>query len=341
MAVACRDSNKTSYCSYEFINGFQETQIAEKIAKYLDVPFQKYIIKEGSLWETLDELSSINQCYTEFTHARPFSVIDKMEPLGDLFLLGHWGDVLFDNAKLPETLSFDELVYILIKKMVKPGGLELANALWEFWDLSGTFNNYLYDSFSKYLKQINIDDPNAKFRAFKSLHWAPRWANSNLGTFTTRKPAFEPYETDEMCKFICTIPENILTERKIQIKYIVRNSPGLAKIMWQDQQPFNLTNYHFNKTPWNLPFRLLNKSKSYFNNKIIRRNWEIQFLGPDNTKKIQNQLFNNKRFNDLVPSYIINEFYENFKFNNVKFSHPISMLITLAQFSKQRTNYKL
>ena len=64
-----------------------------------------------------------------------------------------------------------------------------------------------------------------------------------------------------MCEFICTIPEAYLKNRQLQIAYIKTRAPQLAKIEWQDQRPFNLTNFHLNKTPYNLPYKIANKLK--------------------------------------------------------------------------------
>ena len=68
----------------EFENGFNETKIAEKIAKVLERPFEKYIVKNGLLWRDLDKLSQINHCFTDFTYARPFYFKEKMNSLGEV-----------------------------------------------------------------------------------------------------------------------------------------------------------------------------------------------------------------------------------------------------------------
>ena len=133
------------------------------------------------------------------------------------------------------------------------------------------------------------------------MQWAPRWANPNLGAFTTSKIIFEPYETDEMCKFITTVPEHYLADRKIQIEYSLRNSLALSKIPWQEHYPFNLTNFSFNKLPYNILFKLKNKSREFFSNRFIRRNWELQLLGNNNQNKLYEILFFNKKLNCIIP----------------------------------------
>ena len=52
-------------------------------------------------------------------------------------------------------------------------------------------------------------------------------------------------------------------------------NPDLAKITWQSQKPFNLYNFTYNKSPYNLPYRIVDKVKRNLNpQKYIQRNSE-------------------------------------------------------------------
>jgi hypothetical protein len=142
-----------------------------------------------------------------------------------------------------------------------------------------------------------------------------------------------------MCEFICKIPEEYLAKRKLQIVYIQNNAPDLAKITWQSQKPYNLNNYHLNRSPYNLPNRILGKLKRELNKSIgkpyISRNWELQFIGKENDMNLKKWLFESK-LKDLVPQDIIQHFYDNFKEREaVIYSHPVSMLLTLALFQEK------
>src|SRR5690606_10305843 len=104
-----------------------------------------------------------------------------------------------------------------------------------------------------------------------------------LSVFEAAHPISLPYYDNRMCEFICTVPEEFLTDRKLQIAYIKQQNPALAKITWQDHRPFNLYNFSKNKSPNNLPFRVGNKLERIVKGKLgkpyIQRNWELQFLG--------------------------------------------------------------
>lgn len=250
---------------------------------------------ESTQWlfvECIEELANINGCYSQFTHPRQMAFINEYAKLGDVFNLGHWGDVLFDDMKVDDNLSNEEQVQeFIIKKIIKKGGLELAESLWNSWKLEGNFNEYLTQRITILLQKINTKNANAQIRAFKSLYWAPRWTSTNLSVFESVKPIIVPYYDNRMCEFICSVPEKYLAKRQIQIEYLKMRMPALAKITWQENRPFNLYNYQFNKKPYNIPYIVLNKIKTaFFKKTLIQRNWELQFLGNENENHLKKYL---------------------------------------------------
>lgn len=323
--------------SYSFEGGHDETKYARNIAEVCGFPFQAWQVPKGYLWDKIGDLSQINGCYSEFTHPRQMAFLDKYAEMGEVFSLGHWGDVLFDDMGVPDDLTLESQVEVLLKKVVKKGGMELGSTLWKSWNLDGSFKEYLYERLKNLLQKIAIkESANAQIRAFKSLFWAHRWTSVNLSVFESQRPIALPYYDNRMCEFICTIPEKYLAGRQIQIEYLKMRNPELAKIAWQSQRPFNLYNYHKNKSPYNLPYRISDKIKRSLNpKKLIQRNWELQFLGAENEKHLENYLFQNPKMLEVIPEELVSDFYQKFKTQNrVYYSHPVSMLLTLSQFFK-------
>ena len=318
------------------MGGVKETKYAEKISEEMGWPFYNYLIPKGYLWEKIEELAEINLCQSDFTHPRQMAVIHHISKLGDIIISGQWGDVLFDLPKLSKTDDLDIQTKFLFQKIVKPGGLSLSNRLWEEWGFAGKFEAILYRRIKELLSEIKIENPSRRVQVFKSIHWAQRWANPNLNIFSSNNcELFAPYYENAMCEFICSIPNDYLRERKIQIKYIQNSSPGLAKIPWQ-LFDLNLYNYkYFNN--FFFPRRIYRFLIRNFNEKIlnkpstIQRNWELQFLGAENRKHLEHWLFGKKKINDIVPLDLINNFYDKFTTENqVVYSHSISMLLTLS-----------
>lgn len=326
--------------SYEFEYSFSETQYGKAIASACKYPFEGYTIPNGYLWNEIDRIAALNGCYSEFTHPRQMAVIQKMESKGDLFFLGHWGDVLFDDMGISEDASFDQQIDHLKSKVLKKGGAQLAQSLWTAWGLSGSFADKLNQRLINLYSRIPIQSPNGRIRAFKSMYWAPRWTSVNLSIFSQQSPLALPYYNQRMCEFVCQIPEQFLAGRQIQIEYIRRYAPELAKIKWQAYDPCNLNNFkNFNSIKY-LPYRLVRRAKTMYRNQIQRkpmvtRNWENQFTGGHNEQRLMEWLFENESFKSFVPQDVVKSVVEGFQSGNaVYYAHSMSMLLTLSAFSK-------
>ncbi len=339
VALMAIDHPAVNTYSYGFANSFNETGYGDKIARACGYPFKDLTIPRGYLWNEIERLAAINHCYSDFTHPRQMAVIDELTQMGNLFSLGHWGDVFFDDMGLPDSANLEEQLAHLGKKILKKGGEELGNALWQAWGLEGTFQYYLTDRLRELLEQINIDNANGRIRAFKSLHWATRWTSVNLSIFSQAQSIALPYYDDRMCRFVCTVPELFLAGRKMQIEYIKRRSPVLASIPWQEYDPCNLYNFERFHSARFLPARALRKVKHLWREKVqsnllVTRNWENQFLGEKNDRELRKWLFENSPFLSLVPESLVTKFYRNFKDGDrVHYSHPLSMLLTLSLFA--------
>ncbi|NND52320.1 MAG: asparagine synthetase B family protein [Flavobacteriaceae bacterium] len=340
-AVALKQLDRPVFSySYDFENGYEETKIAEAIAKASRFEFQAFKIKSGYLWDKIDSLSQLNGCYSDFTNPRQMAIFEEYSGMGDVFSLGHWGDVLFDNMNLPD-LSHDEQLKVLKEKLIKRGGLEIASDLWRHWGLKGDFQTYLSERISTLMNTIKIDNTNARLRAFKSKYWAPRWTSINLSVFEAHAPISLPYYDDRMCNFICTVPERFLQNRQIQLEYVKRRSPDLAKICWQDHRPYNLNNYKYNRIPFNLPYRMKNKLKRMYKKSTgspyVQRNWELQFKGNSNITHLKKYLFENG-LDNWVSKDLIRSYFNAFLKEDLQHAHAINMLLVLSKFNEKEAN---
>ncbi|MDO6597692.1 asparagine synthase-related protein [Oceanihabitans sp. 2_MG-2023] len=324
--------------SYAFTGGHDETKYSKRIAEVCGFSFQDFKVPNGYLWNVIDALAEINNCYSEFTHPRQMAFKEDYAAMGDVFSLGHWGDVLFDDMAVHDNMNTEEQVSVLLKKIVKKDGLLLAESIWESQGFAGDFITYFKQRITNLLVAINIpNSANAQIRAFKSLYWAPRWTSVNLSVFQSERPITLPYYDARICNFICSVPEKFLAGRQIQIEYIKLRLPALAKITWQAKRPFNLYNYQYNKTPWNLPYRVINKlQRITAATPYVQRNWELQFIGMQNDKALQGWLFQDFKGEEFVNLDIRKQFYTLFKeTDGVFYAHSVSMLLTLALFFKQ------
>ena len=174
------------------------------------------------------------------------------------------------------------------------------------------------------------------------MYWAPRWTSVNLSIFESIKPSTVPYYDNRLCEFICSIPEAFLKNRQLQIAYIKSKAPELAKITWQDHRPFNLYNYHLNKVPYNIPYRVVKKIQRVIATGIgatyVQRNWELQFLGHTNQKQLLKQ-FGDSHFYDFIPERVVETYTKPFYQGvTLPHAHPINMLLVVSQFYKHQVH---
>jgi len=334
---------KNVWCySYEYPNGIKEASFGEKIAEACDYKFTKYQTPKGYLWNNIEEIAELMQYGGDLTASRQAAFMDEFPKMGDTLFLGHWGDVLFDDMGLDSQRRYtdDQYVEILGKKLIKRGGLEFANALWDVFGLKGTFKNYFKEQILQKLSEIKISDPNAKVRAFKSLYWAPRWTSIAMPIFEKNMNIRLPYYDNRMCELICTIPEKHLAGRQIQIEYIKRFSPELAKIPWQTYDPLNLYNYHRYNHWTNIPNRIGNRLRYELKQRLTRqgfvtRNWELQFMGKENMAELEKWLFENEKFKSFLPVDMSQKYLDEFKGGKQEeMKHAISTFLTFSLFAK-------
>tara|TARA_B100001115_G_C15772020_1_gene378917 strand:- start:117 stop:1067 length:951 start_codon:yes stop_codon:yes gene_type:complete len=302
--------------------------------------FHAYVIPKGYLWEKIDELSEINRCRTEFTHPRQMAVIKQISQLGEINLSGSMGDLLFETFPNSKNFKFKNKLDLLRRLLVSPGGEEIAQDFWEHWKIQGSMDNKFNEVIKNLLTNVNIRNTAGAIRAVKAMHYVKNWTNINMKVFSKYNAVYAPYQDEKMCEFVCGIPENYLSGRKIQIEYIKSKSPALAKVPWQ-QYDLDLYNYsqfngiYFPRRVYRFVNRIISE-KIFRKNPLIQRNWELQFLGSQNKEQLQRFLFRNENLYELVPEAIIKKYYDLFSnSDSVKYSHPITMLLTFSVWAKR------
>ncbi len=324
--------------SYQFDGGSHENYFGESVARALSFPHQSFKITDGYLWGIIKELALINGCYAEFVNPRQMSIWQQVVNKGDIFLLGHGGDLFFDSMGVPDDFSMEEQHKHLVKKLIKSAGWELGEQLWKAWGLEGDFKEFLVARIESLLRSIPIENANARLRAFKTEYYVARWTAVNIEIFQRQLPVCLPFFDDDMCRFICTVPEQHLANRKLEIEYLKSKSPSLASIPWQKYFPCNLYNYtDFDSFPFKVRRGLIKgkrELKKYISgNRADVRNWEQQFLGKSNDEFLRSYLFD-KSLERLLPSSIPKMFYALFQRDAQGYAHSTTMLLTLSLFNR-------
>lgn len=325
--------------SYEFAGGVPENKYGEAIAKHCGFEFVPYIIPKGYLWQHIDHIANCNGCYADFITPRQAAVMHELETKGDLFLLGHWGDVLFDDMGVASDLSLEGQVDAVLKKITKRRGVELATALWQAWGKPGSFSDYLRSRIAALLSGIDIQDANARIRAFKSMYWAPRWTSTNLTIFQDALPISVPYYHEALCQFICSVPEPLLAGRQIQIEYLKQYHPALAAVPWQKYEPANLYSYKNYYKRTNIHKRayyaLMRRLRAMTEGERITSNWQIQLLGTDNERELAGRLQEYAKHSlPWLPPELLGKMYLKFKESPADYAHIMAIMLSFIQIPK-------
>ena len=341
-AVHGKEISVRSY-SYAFDRGIDELKYGREIGRICGFKHEEFTIPNGYLWNEIDRFPELTDCYAEFTHPRQMAVIDELSALGDTFYLGHWGDVLFDDFGLPNDADIPMVCEMAFARLCKSSGLYLANELWREYGMEGTFESYLRERLNSHLEDVELANANARLRAFKSLHWAPRWTSVNLSVFRAAGRVVAPYYTDEMCELVRDIPARFLEGRQLQIELIKRKSPALADIPWQAWAPFNLYTWQSLLGVPGIPVRAFRRLKKEVRKLLrrprVRQNWENQFLGAGNAAHLEQWLFETPALEDLVPMRLVRDMHDRFLLSPAANWHAVSMLLTLAVFAKHKDRW--
>jgi hypothetical protein len=329
LAAAClRSGERPNTYSYQFAGGYPENDLGRQISQVLGSNHSALSIEAEQLVSRVAEMAEITRCQADFIHPRQALVMDQLRPLGGQFLLGHWGDVLFDSA-----FPSGSFAAYFRRAVLKRGGAALAQRLWQHWALPGSFEEFLTDCLADQLARYARLPVPSRYRALKSTLWAPRWTSANLAYFSAAMPISLPFYSAQLCDLVCRIDEPLLADRQVQIAYIKACSPELAKITWQAKRPYNLYSHRRFGGPLHWPFRLLH-SLQHRLRPVVQRNWELQFQG--SAHSVLRSALLAPSLTEWLGSEIPNWALTGFQARPLEHAHPLAMLQVLAEFARRR-----
>lgn len=319
--------------SYGYSRDSIETRIARKVAEARHLPFQPYTI-QPYLFDSLERLLAYTEGFQDVTQARQMFVHDEIASHGDAMLAALWGDVWLDEmglADFPET-SEEEVLRHALKKIRKDDGWLFANIVG--LHMSSQEKEALLAGFVKAeLKSLaHIASPDFRVKAFKTEQWSFRWSIPPTRVFqSTAWPRKVFYDT-RLSDFFATVPTEFVSGRKLQIDYLKRFAPDLARITWQVYDA-NLFHYQYFNS-WLVPKRAFKKAKRILmRQRIVERNWEVQFLGERGRQGLRDWLLRpGLRLHEFVAPTAVKDLLDSF-YNAPLVDgrgYTVSMLLTFS-----------
>ena len=330
-AATAAFSNVWAY-SYGYTADSPELDIARRVAQARNLPFQAFTIKPY-LFTKLDSILDSVEGFQDITQCRQAAIVNELLPNADHVIAAHWGDVWLDTTGL-ETNNAGEadVVNHTLKKLNKEG---------REWLLKN-INPNQEDSTDERMRELvaaeiskldHIECPDFRIKAFKTDKWSFRWTASSLRMFQAAVFPRLPFYDTRLTDFFSTVPSNFLRGRRLQIDYLKRYAPDLARITWQGHEA-NLFDYQ--KKSKVLPKRIVKKAwRTLRQTKPVERNWEVQLLSTEGRQGLEATLMKTRlRIHEFVSPQKIRDLLDRFYVDpySEKRGYTVSMLLTLSAF---------
>ena len=177
-----------------------------------------------------------------------------------------------------------------------------------------------------------IEDPDFRVKAFKTEQWSFRWTLASLRMFQAGAFPRLPFYDNRMADFFSTVPSTFVAGRRLQIDYLKRHAPDLARITWQARD----ADLYWATRPdlLLLPKRALKKVFRLATGRhVIERNWEVQFLSESGRAGLERWLLApGLKLHDLVPRPKLVELLADFSREPFEAGrgYTVSMLLTFS-----------
>lgn len=312
--------------SYGYDGKSAENNIAEQVADSIQTTHHSYIMP-NYLFDRMGDIVNSVELFQYVDGTRQVSASGWLERESDVVVGGHWGDIWLDSDSRTNTDPHDTFS----KKVIKKGSSWLLENICA--QHIPDHNEYLQAYFNSFQdKYSNINSKSFLFKIYKTEEWSHRWTTASLRAYQLGSFPVLPFYDSRLVDLFLTIPERYLSNRLLQIEYIKKYYPHLAKIKWQEYDA-NLYNYKkYNNR--SIIYRVVNKTKRIVTgrNPTIR-NWEVFYMNANGKAELEKILLNNAILSNYVAEdkvrNLIDDLYAHPSAAN---GYTVSMLLTFAIF---------
>jgi hypothetical protein len=322
--------------SYGYTANSVETNIARRIAAAQTLPFQSFII-QPYLFDKMDLVLGSVEGFQDVTQCRQAAVVDEISQQADYLIAAHWGDVWLDDMGLAADVQPapgpEQIARHAMQRITKGGGRWLLEQICRP-QLKGELDNCLPTMVNEELSRVaHIADPDFRIKAFKTDQWSFRWTMASLRMYQAAAFPRLPFFDTRLSDFFCTVPTKYVAKRQLQIDYLKRFAPALARITWQAYDSNLFWQRHFNS--WLLPKRAFKKvgRLAARSQQQPQRNWEVQFLSDSGRRELTRWLLESKlKLHEFVPAREVQTLLEHFYAEpfKQKRGYTVSMLLTFS-----------
>ena len=274
--------------------------------------------------------------FQDITQCRQAYIVDELQRHADTVIAAHWGDVWMDDMGLlgaeSEVQSPNAVSEFAYKKMFKKGSEWLLKNLCDPQITTERAESLLKGTVGDELAGLaNIEDIDFRVKAFKTNQWSFRWTLASIRMFQAAAFPRLPFYDTRIADFFCTVPTQYVSHRKLQIDYLKRFAPDLARINWQVYNA-NLYMYPYYNSLL-LPQRIINKTwRTIRKKKILERNWEVQFLNKRGKEGLSQWLVRpGLHLHEFISPQVLQSLLDDFFMRPVSSKgYTVSMLLTFS-----------
>ncbi len=293
-------ANRLWAYSYGYQPDSVETRIAAQVAAARALPFEAFTIRPY-LFPAFPRVLSSIEGFQEVTMARQASVVDALARHSDYLIAAHWGDVYHDAMGVADTTPPAGLPAVAYHKFIKPGSAWLLRHVSAPHLRPVAPEEVLRAVVADELARIGpLDEPDFAIKALKVDQYGPRMVSASLRMFQSAAFPRLPFYDARLTDFFGTVPTAAVAGRRLQIDYLKRYAPDLARVPWQETGR-DLFSGGF--APLALAGRAARKvGRTLSGRRVIERNWEVQFLGDDGRAALRDWLLRpGRQLHEYVP----------------------------------------
>ncbi|MEM1204549.1 MAG: hypothetical protein AAGN66_15060, partial [Acidobacteriota bacterium] len=306
-----------------------ETRIGRRLARRRGLDFHGFEIGPY-LFDRLSVVAGALEGFQDVIQARQVCVSEELAARSDVVIAAHWGDVWLDGMGVRPDAGDDDLVDSVLRRVQKRG---------RRWLLDELVRPHLGEDPDPLLRRRvgaslegyrHLDDPDLRLKAWKTDHWSARWTTASLRAFQVASFPRLPFYSTRLTDFLTSLPTPWLSGRGLQIDYLKRFAPDLARVRWQAGDA-NLYLYPYRRAL--LPVRAVRKlGRLLRRERVLERNWEVQLLGPQGRRGLESRLLApGLRLHDLVPPARIRPLVERFLAEPTPaLGYTVSMLLSFG-----------
>ena len=322
--------------SYGYSADSIETGIARRLAKCRALAFDEFVIGPY-LFDHIDIAVASVEGFQDITQCRQAAVAEEIARRADYVIAAHWGDVWLDDMGLVGSggpaLDAEAVTDHTLHKIEKRGRAWLLDNVARSHLNEQDPRELLRDIVRQELASVaHMEDPDFRVKAFKTDNWSFRWTLSSVRMYQPGAFPRLPFYDTRIADFFQTVPSAYVAGRRLQIDYLKRYAPDLARVTWQARYA---DLYHCDRPAvWALPKRAFKKLGRIVRGRhVIERNWEVQFAGERGREGLREWLLRpGLRLHDLVPPMKVRSLLDAFDIAPLEQGrgYTVSMLLSLS-----------